>query len=308
MMRISCSTRTSDLRTTNSELRTTNDEQRVTMRSTGVLLLIGGAEDKIGGRTILSRFIELAGGDAARIAVVATASAFQEYVGQRYVSLFQEMGVANAAPLQLGTRQEAENPATLALLAQATGIFMTGGDQLKLTAVLGGTTTERRIRERFANGVVVAGTSAGASVASEHMLAYGLSGVPPRKALMQFAPGLGLLRGAVVDQHFGARGRVGRLLTAVAHNPGLLGIGLDEDTAIEIHDNQVFSVLGSGTVMIVDGSEVSHTNIYAVNERAPVAICDLRVHTLTSGYGYNIESRRPIMPDPTAPDIPPDMV
>jgi cyanophycinase len=266
----------------------------------GPLLLIGGAEDKVGGRTILNRFVRIAGGPAARIAVIATASAFYDLVGQRYVSLFTLLGAAHVEVLRVRDRAEAQRPEALEQLDSATGIFLTGGDQLKLTAILGGTPVAARIRERHRAGCAVGGTSAGASAAPEHMLAYGASGIPPRKAMMQFAPGLGLIGGIVVDQHFGARGRAGRLMTAVAHNPGLLGIGLDEDTAIEIDPEDTLTVLGAGSVMIVDGAGMSYTDIHYVPEHAPLTIFDMRVHVLAGGYHYDIPARAPLLPSAPA--------
>jgi cyanophycinase len=270
----------------------------------GPLLLIGGAEDKVGGRTILNRFVQLAGGRSARIAVIATASSFYDLVGQRYVTLFEALGAAHVEIVRVRDRHEAQHPEPIAQLVAASGIFITGGDQLKLTAVLGGTPVARRIRERNHSGCVVGGTSAGASAASEHMLAYGASGIPPRKAMMQFAPGLGLISGVVIDQHFGARGRAGRLMTAVAHNPELLGIGLDEDTAVEIDADGLLQVLGRGSVMIVDGSSISFTDIHYVAENAPLTIFNSRIHVLASGYRYDLPTRAPLEPSAPLPAHP----
>ncbi len=274
-------------------------------RERGLLLLIGGAEDKVGSRTILNRFVQLAGGRQARITVVATASSFQDLVGQRYVNLFTALDVAHVDMLQVRDRFQAQHPEPLDQLDAATGIFITGGDQLKLTATLGGTPIARQIRQRHLTGCVVGGTSAGASAAAEHMLAYGTSGIPPRKAMMQFAPGLGLISGLVIDQHFGARGRAGRLMTAVAHNPDLLGLGLDEDTAVEINPRGLLTVLGRGSVMIVDATDMQFTDIHRIAEHAPLTIFGLRLHVLSSGYHYDIPSRQPWLPSIPLP-LPPD--
>jgi cyanophycinase len=262
----------------------------------GTLLLIGGAEDKIGHRTILQRFVELAGVAQARIVVIATASSYEDSVGRRYVDLFAALGAARVELAPLSARVDACRSAVLEQLDDATAVFITGGDQLKLTAIIGGTPAETRLRQRHAAGCVIAGTSAGASVAAEHMMAYGASGIPPRKAMMQFAPGFGLIRGVIIDQHFGERGRAGRLITAVAHNPGLLGLGLDEDTAVEIRSDQTFTVLGRGAVLVVDAMPVSHNDIHRLPEQAPLSIFDLRVHTLASGYRFDLAERRPLLP------------
>lgn len=273
----------------------------ISSKTPGTLLLIGGAEDKIGSRMILRRFVQLAGGPRARIAVVAAASNFPEYVGRRYNEVFTALGAAEVTLLDLRTRELARRAEPLNQLDDATAIFISGGDQLKLTALLGGTPVAQRIRERHNAGVVVAGTSAGASVASEHMLAYGQSGIPPRKAMMQFAPGLGLISGVVVDQHFGARGRAGRLMTAVAHNPDLLGIGLDEDTAVEIERGAALTVLGGGSVFIVDGSEISYTDIHHIPDHAPLTIFGVRLHTLSNAYHFDLASRIPSVPSQLPP-------
>jgi cyanophycinase len=269
--------------------------------SQGPLLLIGGAEDKVGSKVILSRFVQLAGGAAGQIAVLATASSFQDLVGQRYVALFTALGAGQVEVLRVNDRAQALQEEPLGQLARATGIFITGGDQLKLTAVLGGTPIAEMIRQRHQAGVTIGGTSAGASAASEHMLAYGASGIPPRKAMMHFGPGLGLIRGVVVDQHFGARGRAGRLMTAVAHNPELLGIGLDEDTAVEIDAAGWMTVLGRGSVIVVDGAGMTYTDIHGVPDHAPLTIFDMRVHVLSAGYHYDIPARAPHLPKETAP-------
>jgi cyanophycinase len=272
----------------------------------GALLLIGGAEDKVGSRTILRRFVQLAGGPTARIAIMATASALFDYVSQRYARLFMDLGVEHVETVRVRDRADAMQPEPIEQLDRATGIFLTGGDQLKLTAMLGGTPVAAYLRQRHAAGAVIAGTSAGASAATEHMLAYGVSGFPPRKAMMQFAPGLGLISGVVIDQHFGARSRAGRLMTAVAHNPDLLGIGLDEDTAIEIAPNGMLTVIGRGSVMVVDGSNVTYTDIHRVPENVPIAIFGFVVHVLAHGYQYNMRTRTPHVPSPL-PAAPPEL-
>lgn len=270
----------------------------------GSLLLIGGAEDKVGSRSILHRFVQLAGGRHARIVIVATASSFQDLVGRRYVKLFSAMRVAHVEVLHVRDRMQAQQEKPLAQLKSATGIFFTGGDQLKLTTVLGGTSIAQYIGQRYLNGCAVGGTSAGASAVAEHMMAYGASGIPPRKAMMQFAPGLGLINGVVIDQHFGARGRAGRLMTAIAHNPGLLGLGLDEDTAIEVDAKGLLTVLGRGSVLIVDGTEMSYTDVHHIPEHAPLTIFGMRLHVLSSGYSYSIRERMPHLPA-QLPPIPP---
>src|SRR5690349_20585191 len=201
------------------------DEPSRSHANAGMLMLIGGAEDKVGNRAILRRFVELAGGADARVAIIATASEIYGVVSQTYQRIFSELGVRDIRVLELYQRDQCADPRAIEPLNDATGIFLTGGNQLKLMTILGGTPAATRIRRVYRAGCVVAGTSAGASAVCQHMMAYGSSGTTPRKAMMHFAPGLGLITRLLVDQHFGARGRTGRLITAIAHNPYLLGVG-----------------------------------------------------------------------------------
>ncbi len=264
--------------------------------ATGTLVMIGGAEDKVGNRTILRRFIQLAGGDNACIAIIASASEIYELVSATYERIFAELGARCVHSLTLYSREQCTDEEILAPIAEASGIFITGGNQLKLMTLLGGTPAATRIRRAYRAGCVVAGTSAGASAVCQHMMAYGLSGITPRKSMMHFAPGLGLINRLLVDQHFGARGRTGRLVTALAHNPYLLGVGLDEDTAIEVAPDRLMTVLGRGSVTVVDGAEISYNDIYRIPENAPLAIHDMRYHLLTHGYQFDIHRRRPLVP------------
>ena len=265
-------------------------------------MLIGGAEDKVGARAILRRFIELAGGPDARIAIIAAASEIHGIVAQTYRRIFGELGVGDVRVLELYRREQCADREALEPLNDATGIFLTGGNQLKLMTILGGTPAATRIRRVYRNGCVVAGTSAGASAVCQHMLAYGSSGTTPRKAMMHFAPGLGLITRLIVDQHFGARGRTGRLITAIAHNPYLLGVGLDEDTAIEVDASRMARVFGRGSAMFVDGAGTHYNNIHRLPDQAPLAIYDLRLHILTHGHCFDVLERRPVIPAvPPAP-------
>ncbi|GAC1361803.1 MAG: cyanophycinase [Herpetosiphon sp.] len=275
-------------------------------QTNGVLMLIGGAEDKAGNRSVLRRFVQLAGGDDARIGIVATASSIPEIVAATYERIFTELDVRDVCAVPLYRRENCLDEATIDLLNGCTGIFLTGGNQLKLMTVLGGTPAATRIRRRFRHGSVVAGTSAGASAVCEHMLAYGRSGITPRKDMMHFSPGLGLISRVVVDQHFGERGRTGRLITAVAHNPNLLGLGLDEDTAVEIAPDQRLRVFGRGSVMVVDGGDVGFNDLPTISDHAPLAVFNLRLHVLTHGHSFDIPSRLPLVPDaPVVPFEPP---
>jgi cyanophycinase len=275
------------------ELSTTDDVQS---RNMGTLMMIGGAEDKAGNRTILRRFVELAGNDRGCIAIIATASEIYELVSRTYDRIFRELGAGEVHILQLYNREQCADEQTLAMIGRATGIFITGGNQLKLMTILGGTLAATQIRRAYRAGCAVGGTSAGASAVCQHMMAYGMSGITPRKAMMHFAPGLGLINRLLVDQHFGARGRTGRLVTALAHNPFLLGVGLDEDTAIEVGPDRLMAVLGRGSVTVIDGGEISYNDIYRLPDKAPLSIHNIRLHLLTHGYQFDIHKRQPIMP------------
>ncbi|HRP73276.1 MAG TPA: cyanophycinase, partial [Luteimonas sp.] len=192
----------------------------------GWIIPIGGAEDKDTNPRILQRFVELSGGGEADIVVIPTASRLKE-TGQRYVELFGNMGAARVEVLDFDTRRDCQEEARLARLAQASGIFFTGGNQLRLSTILGGTNVARTIRLRNAQGVTVAGTSAGAGFLSEHMIAFGSEGSSPRASSVRLAPGLGLTNRFIIDQHFRQRDRLGRLTAALAYNPFAIGIGLD---------------------------------------------------------------------------------
>src|SRR5438876_5923035 len=218
----------------------------------GHLLIIGGAEEKFRQRQILSRFLSLSGGPEARLVVISTASSLGDEATDLYQSLFRAMGVADVRGLRPLTREEANDPAVTALLADVTGIFMTGGNQLRLSSVIGGTALGRAIIDRHRHGTLVAGTSAGASAISAHMVAFGTSGATPKQRMTQMSAGLGLLPGVIIDQHFEQRNRLGRLLALVAQSPALLGMGIDEDTAALVSPSGVMEVIGSGSVILLD--------------------------------------------------------
>jgi cyanophycinase len=256
----------------------------------GPLLAIGGAEDKFGDRKILRRFVELAGGDDARIAIIPTASAIDD-AGERYKGLFLELGAETAEVLFVGDRDDAGSDELVGLVEQATAIFMTGGNQIRVAAILGGTRVGEALVRRNRSGVPVAGTSAGASVMSTVMVAGGKSGSTPRPHTAQMSPGLGLIDSVIIDQHFKERDRVGRLVTMVSYNPGLLGIGVDEDTAALIWPHGRLEVVGRGSVLIVDGSRMK-SDIFAGRGRHPLTIANVVVHFVAEGGSFDIAERR----------------
>ncbi|MGZ6255910.1 MAG: cyanophycinase [Candidatus Limnocylindria bacterium] len=256
----------------------------------GHLLVIGGAEDKFRDRVILSRFIALAGGPAARIAVIATGSSYAPEVTERYRAIFDDLGAASVVPIAVQTRVEANAESPAAAVHAATGVFLTGGNQLRLASTIGGTRLSEAIDERHRHGAVVAGTSAGASALSTHMIAFGASGLTPKLRMAQVSAGLGLLAGVIIDQHFQQRNRLGRLLALVAQNPSLLGLGFDEDTAGIVTPDLVLEVIGRGSVTIVDGT-AAESDAWEVTGHRPLMISNVVMHSLPAGYRFDLRRR-----------------
>ena len=265
----------------------------------GVLMVIGGAEDKLGKRTILTRFARLAGSSAGSIAVISTASALGDTVTDVYQALFQRLGVPDVRGLRPETRAEADDPACAAMLDDVTGVFMTGGNQNKLSSVVAGTRLGDALQRAYAAGAVVGGTSAGASVVTSHMVATGAEGATPKERMVQLAAGLGLIDGVIFDQHFTQRNRYGRLLALVAHSPALLGIGIDEDTAMIITENRYLEVIGKGAVTVFDGSRMT-TKAYAAKRTQPLLASGVILHSLPAGERFDIRTRT-LLPDRRRP-------
>jgi cyanophycinase len=256
----------------------------------GTVIIIGGAEDKVRDRVILGRFVALAGGSEARIAVIATASSFGMEAGDRYRSVFTELGAAEVVPLNAVSRAQANDEHSARIIGESTGIFMTGGNQLRLSSMLGGTRLADAVMGRFKAGAVVAGTSAGASAVSSHMIAFGASGATPKHRMAQISAGLGLLPGVIVDQHFQQRNRLGRLLSLIAQNPSLLGLGVDEDTAGVVGPDQVMEVIGRGSITVVDGA-ASETDAWEIRGHRPLMISGVVLHSLPAGYRFDLRRR-----------------
>jgi cyanophycinase len=193
--------------------------------------------------------------------------------------------------MEFDTRRDCQEPNRLQRLEEATGIFFTGGNQLRLTTLLGGTPVATVIRRRNAAGVTVGGTSAGASILSEHMIAFGDEGSSVISGSVRLAPGLGLTNRFVIDQHFRQRDRLGRLITALAYNPFAVGIGLDEDTAVFIGPDETLEVEGSGGVTIVDAKEMTFSSMDNISEGQPLCMLGLKVHVLVAGATFNLHTR-----------------
>ncbi|HEU4631224.1 MAG TPA: cyanophycinase [Gemmatimonadaceae bacterium] len=276
--------------------RATTPRRAAARRRAGRLVLIGGGEERSPDGRVLRHLVDVAGGRRARIVVCGGASGEPEETMQEYRRVFTRLHVAEVALEPLGDRTAGEAPALLGHLEHATAVFFTGGDQLRLVSLLGGTAFGERIQERLQTaGLVVAGTSAGAAAVSATMVIDGPSDGTVRRTDVELAPGLGYWRDTVVDTHFNQRGRVSRLLATFASNPQLLGIGLDEDTAVDVELGRRFRVVGCGAALVFDG-RVSHTNAAEVARESVLALFDTRVHVLPDGYGFDLRRKRPLQP------------
>lgn len=264
----------------------------------GFIIPIGGAEDKVSARAILRRFVELCGGTDAVIGVIPTASVDPE-TPDRYRRVFGDVGVREIRVLDVQRRDETAVAAER--LPGVTGVFMTGGAQLRLSTILGGTDVARVIRRLNAQGVHVAGTSAGAAFLSEHMIAYGNEGGTPIAGQATLVAGLGLTNRVIVDQHFRQRDRMGRLLSALAYNPFAIGIGLDEDTAAFIGPDNTFEVVGSGGITVVDAARLEHSSMATAPVGKPVEMIGVQLHVLIEGAHYDLHARR-ATPAPPPPE------
>ncbi|MDQ6935095.1 MAG: cyanophycinase [Actinomycetota bacterium] len=264
----------------------------------GALFVIGGAEDKLRRRTVLRSFVESAGGKDARIVVVPTASSLGPEIVDVYDAVFTRLGAASVAGCRPEGRHDAGDPAYVDLLREATGIFMTGGNQLKLSAVMAGTPFGEAIIQAHHDGVTIGGTSAGASIQSSHMVAFGAGGATPKQRMTQVAAGLGLVHGAVIDQHFDQRNRYGRLLMIVSESPQLLGIGVDEDTAAVITRTgdgiDQLEVIGRGSVTVFDPARMV-SNAYEARRSQPLLASGVVLHMLPAGSRFDL-TRRTLMP------------
>lgn len=256
----------------------------------GHVIVIGGAEDKVRERVILNRFVALAGGPDARIVVISSASSLGPLAGEMYRRVFGELGAAQVTPIHAITRAQANDDTATRSVRDATGVFLTGGNQLRLSSTIGGTAVALAILDRHRQGSVIAGTSAGASAMSSHMVAFGASGGTPKQRMVQMAAGLGVLPGVIVDQHFQQRNRLGRLLAIIAQNPSLLGLGVDEDTAGVVGPDMVLEVIGRRSVTIIDGAG-SDTDAWEVGAHRPLMVSNVVLHSLPGGYRFDLRRR-----------------
>lgn len=283
----------------------------------GIVMPIGGAEDKVGRMTVLREVVRIAGGSGARIVVISTASSLGDEITHAYLQIFSSLGVSEVVGIRPESRAQAAAADLVAAVDGCTAVFMTGGNQVKLAAIVVGTPLGAAIAAAHRRGALVAGTSAGASIMSTHMISLGSGGATPKFRMSQVSEGLGLLPQAIVDQHFTQRNRFGRLLSLVANNPAQLGIGVDEDTAAIIRPDGRLEVKGRGVVTVMDGS-AALTTAYTATGTQPLMISDVRLHSLPRGVVFDLNGRylvsAPGLPDLSGPptvarpdDVPADL-
>ncbi|WP_082748119.1 cyanophycinase [Nocardioides jensenii] len=281
----------------------TEPEQTIESTTPGPLMIVGGAEDKLRRRSVLTEFVRASGGAEAKIAVIATASSLGPEIVEVYDALFRRLGAAEVVSVRPETRDQSHDAEFVEALADVTGIFMTGGNQLKLSGAICGTPFGEAIHAARRRGAVIAGTSAGASIQSSHMVAFGTGGATAKQRMTQVAAGLGLIENSVIDQHFEQRNRYGRLLMIVAQSPQLLGMGVDEDTAavVTVEDgHEVLRVIGKGAVTIFDPSQIV-TNAHEAPRSSPLLTSGVVLHVLPQGATFDLTTRS-LVPKPAVAD------
>lgn len=261
--------------------------------SKGELIIIGGAEDKEGHKEILRAFVDKAGGMHARLIVMTVATAKPIEIGSLYVDVFTTIGVKDVRMFDVSSREAADRQSAVAAIEDATGVFFTGGEQIRITTLLGGTKIDAALHTRHEQGLVLGGTSAGASMMSSTMIVEGNNKTNPRVGVVEMAPGMEFIEGVVIDQHFAQRGRLGRLLVAVAQYPHHLGLGIDEDTAVIVKDAQ-FTVMGKGAVSVVDAGALWFSNVGSLQEGDALALHGVKLHVLPAGDRFDLRNRQPI--------------
>jgi cyanophycinase len=254
------------------------------------LVIVGGAEDRLQDRIILRKFIDYCGGSSAKIRIITAASNDREGVWKSYRDVFTDMGVSDVQQLPLHDRISAHASSLQSEILEADGIFMSGGDQSRLMDILWDTPAYQSLHQAFhMNGCCIGGTSAGAAVMSRHMIAQGPAVLRPSKEVVDTDIGLGFLSQAVVDQHFSERRRLARLLSTLAMRPDLLGVGIDEDTALVIERGQAIEVIGKGSVTLVDPSQMQ-SNVDELESLEQIEMLGVQLHLLPTGHRYSIQT------------------
>jgi len=263
----------------------------------GCLVAIGGAEDKEAELEVLSRVISLAPAGDSAVTVIATASGYPDEVLPTYEAVFKRLGASDVHCLGVRDRAAAGDRESIGCVQQSGVIFFTGGDQLRITNVLGGSDLLEAIRDRLDAGAVVAGTSAGAVALSSTMIYNGGAADALHKGAVKMSSGLGFLDGVIIDSHFLERGRFTRLMEVGATNPEHLGVGLGEDAAVIVHPNRMLEAVGSGHVILIDSREMASSNVAELAMGEAVAIENMIMHALISGHGFDIDERQYLSPE-----------
>ena len=259
----------------------------------GNLIIIGGAEDKEGKKEILNRVCDCINKDNDTLIVATVATKYPEEAARKYKKAFGEIGVKHIEILDISKRKDANKKENISLIKKASLIFFTGGDQLKITSLLGGSPIYSALKEICDKGIYIVGTSAGASVMSDTMIIDGSNKEAPKKCTLEMSPGLGIIKNVIIDQHFDQRGRIGRLLSGVAQNPEILGIGIDENTAIVVNKEGEILVIGEGAVYFINGSEISYTNVSEQNSEEVLSIYNVKLHVLKNGNRFSLVKKEP---------------
>jgi len=263
----------------------------------GNLIIIGGAEDKKGKKEILKRVAKYIDPNKDKMLIATIATEYPEKSYENYKTIFNNLGIKNIEKLDISVREEAFEKKNIDLIKEADLLFFTGGDQLRITSMIGGSPVYDAIKELCINGGIIAGTSAGASVMSDVMIVGGEEEESPKKSTLKMSPGLGLVKNIIIDQHFAQRGRIGRLLTAIAQNPEVLGIGIDEDTAILVSDKGTAEVIGSGAVYFIDGSCIDYSNVSEQYSEEVLSMFNVKLHVLKEGNRFNLLKKVPFEED-----------
>lgn len=267
----------------------------------GTLVAVGGNVDKSDAMEILTAIISLPEGDSKIVEIIPTASSEPEEVSKEYIEAFERVGADSVGVMDIQHRAAANDPAFVQRVLDADVVFLTGGDQLRITSILGGTEVMTTLQGHYQRGGVIAGTSAGAVAMSQSMIYEGEEALAMRKGTVKMTAGIGLIPHAVLDSHFTERGRFKRLLEVVTGHPGMIGVGLDEDSAVIVRRGDRLEAIGSGVVVVVDGHEMKYSNIAHVATGEAIAEEGVLVHTLTRGHGYDLTERcylQPVTPRP----------
>src|SRR4051812_5645646 len=262
--------------------------------ASGSLVIIGGSEDHLQERKILREFVRLAGDRDAKVVVITVASEVQSEVGNRYAEVFSGLGVGEVRALNINKRADANARSAVEMIERATAVFFTGGNQLRITMLLGGTKVDTALHRRHEEGLVLGGTSAGAAMMSTVMITGGRPDTAFRVGIVELSPGMGFINGVLIDQHFEERGRLRRLLLAVAQYPQEIGLGIDENTAVVCQDQELL-VIGQGSVTVIDAGGMTYTNLESLGKDDILTLCGVKIHILSEGYRFDLRNREPLI-------------